>query len=134
MPSLVYTNAITASGRDVPFAILHHVIRDLYRTHDLTNLEFYNMNYWIGEYESAGPMPGTRRFRSPFSNDRVLFTQLLDDLYEMFLLATNWEDLTDEEEEAENIDPLMPIEVQLFRAYPIDIGRFAMFPRFDWIN
>ena len=132
MPSAIspLSVAITSSGREIEFPILGYIIYDLVVHGHITGMEYAEMLYWINSYREGGAMPGTRLFRSPLSDEPVKFVYLLDDLLEMWHLANNWADLTDDEE---NSDPLVGHEdIDLFRHWPVDIGRVCLFPRFNW--
>jgi len=140
MPSAHYlpSSAIAASGREIDFPILGYITYDLRYHNRISYGEFVELTYWINQYRDGGAMPGDRKFRSPFSHERVLFRQLIDDFIDMWHLATNWEDLTDDEEENSGMVMTGEEEIDLYRAWPTDIGRFQLLPEIanfdEWLH
>jgi hypothetical protein len=130
MPSAIWVPevAIARSGREIDFPVLGYILYDL-RHFNRVNYGWYTeVLYWVNSYRDGGAMPGDRKFVSPYTGERVLFTQLLDDFIDMWHYACNWDDLTDEEEENSG-EMLTGVEdIDLFRAWPVDIGRFRLFP------
>ena len=122
MPS----TAVTPTGRDIPFPVLFYCVDDLYHHRYISLAEWHTLHEWIMSYHDGLAMPGDTRFRSPYTNQMVFFPQLLDDLAELFHAATNWDDLTTQEEEAE--DPTGVEDIDLFLPYPKNIGRYARIP------
>lgn len=134
MPSAVWVPgvAITASGREIEFPILGYICHDLRAHGHITFEEYSEMHYWIESYRSGGAMPGLQRFRSPFTNEMVYFVHLLDDLLEMWQIASNWADLTDDEDDQESLTG--EEDIDLYRPWPHDIGRVCLFARFSWVQ
>ena len=134
MPSAVFVPAfaITATGREVPFPVLAYSIYDLRVHNKMTMGEWHDAIFWINSYRDGGAMPGDRKFRSPYSGERVLFTQFLDDVFELFHIASGWNDLTDTESEEE--EPTGDEVIDLYHPWPEDIGRFALFAIHEWVH
>ena len=132
MPNVFPTNvtmpeAITALGRHVPFALLHWCVNDLMEFQWLTPVEHDNWIYALRGYEFHNVMPGTLRFRSPLSGEAVYFTELMDDLYDMWIVAADEARMQggpeyvfdNEDQDAVAAEILMALD-----NIPINIGRF----------
>ena len=121
--------AITASGKEVSFPILFYCIADLYRDGYMSYDEWHEAYFWIDQYRNGLAMPGGTRFRSAYSGEMVYFPHFLDDLHEMFLLASNWYDLTDDEDALDAItENPEDDDVDLWTPWPHNIGHFSINP------
>jgi len=137
MPSAIWVPnyAITASGREVDFAILFYAIWDLHEWGHITEWTMEEMKFWINSYKNGGALPGTRLFYDVHSGENVLFLQMLDGLIEMYMNAMDADDQTTEEEEVTEV----LADVDIWFPWPINIGRFRLVPvdennRFSFIH
>jgi len=124
--------AVSAQGRTIPFPVLGYILNDL-RDHDhISVAEYERMVYWINSYMEGGALPGNERFVSPFTKEVVTFPWLIEDLIEMWQIASNWIDLTDDEDENDSL--LGNEDIDLFQSWPVDIGRVCLYARFSWVQ
>jgi len=128
MPSAIWVpeHALTASGRNVDFALLHYANWDLHDWGYVTATEYEEIRYWINQYKSGLAMPGFQRFRCPYSNELVFFTTYLDGLFELMCMATAEMDQTDDESEL--MDDITDPDIDIWFPWPINIGRFGLGP------
>lgn len=120
--------AVTYNGRHVEFETLHYINDDLHHFGYHNDQEYHTIRYWILNYQNGGALPGTTKFYSVYSGEQITFLKLLDDLYTMYVMASNWYDLTDDETVESTLDDLASVAVNLFPVHPIHIGRFNMNP------
>jgi len=131
MPSETWSPAcaLTASGRNVDFALLHYANWDLHDWGYTTAFEYEEARYWINQYKSGLAMPGFQRFRCTYTNEMVFFTTYLDGLFEMMCLAVAEIDLTEDEDDVTDPDVNIDIaDVDIWFPWPINIGRFGLGP------
>lgn len=125
--------AITASGKEIEFAILIYILYDLRHFGRIGLDDYIEQLHWVNSYRDGGAMPGTKLFRSPFDGDMVLFTTLLDDFYEMWILSCNHEDVSEPEDE-DPIEEDDDYSVGLYEPWPVDIGRFSLIANWTWMH
>ena len=125
------THAISASGRHVSFHLLHWLIEDLYEFQWCTRDEF---NYWghaLVNYERHNTMPGACLFRSPLSNEMIPFVHWIDDLEDMWVVASVTEGGMQEEPnyvfDAEDEEQMDREVWNNLMALPVNVGRYNNF-------
>lgn len=131
MPSavLIHHDVIpSANGIPVETSLLHQINNDLFEFGWHSLLEHEKLNYWLRQYETGGAMPGTMTFRSVYTGEWVGFLFLIDDLYNMYNLAANWYDITEDEESDHPSDEEDDWVVVLTPNFPANLGRFNMDP------
>jgi len=131
MPSEIWVPAyaLTASGRNVDFALLHYANWDLHDWGYITATEYNEVLYWLNQYQGGLAMPGFKRFRCPYSNEMVFFTTYLDGMYELMCMAAAEVDTSSVESDVTNPDVDFDIaDIDIWFPYPINIGRFGLGP------
>ena len=116
---------IGASGRSYPVGIIGQGIDDLYDNDLLTYDDHHSAIEALQNHMRRGIMPGLTRFYSVYSGERVYFTEMVDDVAEMYTLAMNFWDLTDDESENEEPDGVTDLWTGPFRAS--NIGAMRMY-------
>jgi len=130
MPTEIWTPAfaITASGREVEFPLLFYAIWDLHDWGYLTAWQYEETRFWLNQYKDGLAMPGAQRFKCVWCGEEVYFTKMLDGLYELFLAASNADDITTESEAEEQMEELLGTDIDLWFPWPVNIGRFSLLP------
>lgn len=111
------------SGREYPCRVIEFCLNDLY-DHDLLTRSDYGLQIAaLHDHMFRGILPGLRRFYSAYSGEHVLFLELVDDLMEMYIIAANFFDETDDE--MEEMDPVEEEDLYA-EPHPTNIGAFRL--------
>lgn len=114
-----FETCISRTGRHIDWPVVFYMLDDFHAFGHMDAMEHAHLKFWFKEYERGGAMPGFTRFRSPITQKLQYLPLLVDDLIDIWAIATNWNDLTDDEEEAQSLTG--DISIDLYRAWPVNI-------------
>ncbi|UNI72592.1 MAG: hypothetical protein [Avonheates virus Gas_1078] len=124
-------NFTLPNGDWVPCKIAHECMRDLYHYGHLDDIMYTEWSDALQDYVYHGIMPGQDRFYSVYTSEYVYFLEMIGDTMEMFNLAMNFWDLTDDEEWLDPAEVVMRDEDLYARPFPTNIGGFRLIPDRD---
>lgn len=118
------TNAVTASGADFSCSLLRDCILDLHRYQYIDDDEYRAQMEALDNLVLLGALPGSTRFWSVYSYERVFWPQLVEEMRWLYAIAVNNNDQTQSDEE--NQDPNVSIDLYDDEDFPVNIGQWAM--------
>lgn len=119
-----HNSVVGANGRHYPTGPFLHSIRDLYHYGYITNNEANRQITVTYRYMYNGDVNVGTDFYSVYSGELVNFGQLIDDNMEMWIMAKNLGDTTDDEDDDEDVD----METDLYSGpYPTNIGMCRLY-------
>ena len=110
-------------GRSISESHLQYAAHDLCRHRHLSHGDRAAIMGAIIDATERNTLPGFTRFYSPYSGEHVFWPELIGDIIEMWTMAVNFMDLTDSEDEDDDI--MRDIDIWA-RPYPDNIGVFRL--------
>ena len=115
-------NTITdINGRVHSCSLVRRCFIDLYHHRHLCELDFYKIIDSLNGHQFYGMLPGMKRFFSVMSNSQVFWCTLVAETMQMYMLAFNFFDVTDSDDEEDSPTGV----IELFdNEFPDNIGVF----------
>lgn len=114
-----FETCVSRTARTLDWPIVFYMLDDFCAYGHMDAMEHCHLKYWFKEYQRGGAMPGPVRFHSPLTKKLQYLPALVDDMIDLWEVATNWTDLTDEESEADSLCGDETID--LYKAWPKNI-------------